>query len=112
MTSASPARRGPGLRLTVTAHLLGMNIVLSVSVFSLPAPGGRLYFCGPVIRTAAILFDPLSAFIMGGVRSFPGSFFLCRADVRLPGDPRPAGGDRPARPMRLRAALTRLTRKP
>ncbi len=81
MTSASLAKRGSVQWLTVTALLMGMNIVLSMSIFSIPVPGGHLYFCDTVINTAAILFDPLSAFIVGGVGSFLGDFFFYPAPM-------------------------------
>ena len=81
MTSVSLAKRGSVQWLTVTALLMGMNIVLSMSVFSIPVPGGHLYFCDAVINTAAILLDPLAAFIVGGVGSFLGDFFFYPAPM-------------------------------
>lgn len=81
MTSLSLAKRGSVQWLTVTAMLMGMNIVLSMSIFSIPVPGGHLYFCDAVINTAAILFDPLAAFIVGGVGSFLGDFFFYPAPM-------------------------------
>ena len=61
-------------RLTVTAMLMAMNVALSS--FGVPVPGGHLYLNDIVICTAAILLDPLSAFIAGGVGSFLGDFFF------------------------------------
>ena len=69
-------RRSSARWLTTTALLMGMNIVLSLSIFSIPVPGGHLYFCDAVIDTAAILLDPLAAFVVGGVGSFLGDFFF------------------------------------
>ena len=74
-------RRGSVPWMTVTALLMGMNIVLSLSVFSLPVPGGHLYFCDAVIDTAALLLDPLAALIVGGVGSFLGDFFFYPAPM-------------------------------
>ena len=74
-------RRSSARWLTTTALLMGMNIVLSLSIFSIPVPGGHLYFCDAVIDTAAILLDPLAAFVVGGVGSFLGDFFLYPAPM-------------------------------
>lgn len=79
--SAMTLRRGSVSWLTVSALLMGMNIVLSLSIFSIPVPGGHLYFCDAVINTAAILLDPLAAFIVGGVGSFLGDFFFYPAPM-------------------------------
>ncbi len=65
------ARYSP-LWLTVTALFMAMNIVLSMSVFSIPVPGGHFYLCDVVICLAAILLDPVAAFVVGGVGSFLG----------------------------------------
>ena len=61
-------QKKPVLWLTMTAVLMAMNVVLSS--FSIPVPGGHLYLNDVVIRTAAILLDPLGAFSVGG-----GTFF-------------------------------------
>ena len=74
-------RRGSVLRLTVTALLMGMTIVLSTSVFSIPVPGGHLYFNDTVINIAAILLDPVAAFVVGGVGAFLGDFFFYPAPM-------------------------------
>ncbi len=74
-------RRGSVSWLTVSALLMGLNIVLSLSIFSIPVPGGHLYFCDAVINTAAILLDPVAAFIVGGVGSFLGDFFFYPAPM-------------------------------
>lgn len=60
-------RRKPVLWLTMTALFMAMVVVLSMSVLSIPVPGGHLYFNDVVIDTAAMLMDPLSAFIACGV---------------------------------------------
>lgn len=67
------------LWLTLTAVFTAMNIALSS--FGIPVPGGHLYFNDVVICTAAILFDPLSAFIVGGVGAFLGDLFFYPAPM-------------------------------
>ena len=69
------------LRMTLTGMFMAMNVILSMSIFSVPVPGGHLYFCDTVINTAAILLDPFSAFIVGGVGSFLGDFFFYPAPM-------------------------------
>ena len=69
------------LRMTLTGMFTAMTIVLSLSVFSIPVPGGHLYFCDSVINTAAILMDPFSAFIVGGIGAFLGDFFFYPAPM-------------------------------
>jgi len=76
-----PLRRGSVAWLTVTALFMGMNTILSLSTFSIPVPGGHLYFCDAVINTAAILLDPVAAFFVGGVGSFLGDFFFYPAPM-------------------------------
>lgn len=63
-------------RVCVTALFMAMNILLSLSFFSVPVPGGHLYLNDIVIDTAAILLDPLSAFCVGGIGSFLGDLFF------------------------------------
>lgn len=67
--------------LTTTALFMAMNIVLSMSIFSIPVPGGHLYLCDVVICAAAILVDPLAAFLVGGVGSFIGDFLFYPAPM-------------------------------
>ncbi len=74
-------RAGSARRLTVSALFMSMNIVLSMSVFSISVPGGHLYFCDAVINTAAMLLDPAAAFIVGGVGSFLGDLFFYPAPM-------------------------------
>jgi uncharacterized membrane protein len=56
-----------------------MNIAMSS--FSVPVPGGHLYLNDAVICTAAILLDPLGAFLVGGVGAFLGDFFFYPAPM-------------------------------
>lgn len=69
----------PVLWLTVTAMLTAINVVLSS--FSIPVPGGHLYLNDVVICTAAILLDPLGAFVVGGIGAFLGDFFFYPAPM-------------------------------
>ena len=76
MKSAASAKK-----LTVTALLLAMNIIMSISVFSIPVPGGHMYLNDVVIVTAAILLEPFYAFIVGGVGAFIGDFLFYPAPM-------------------------------
>ena len=79
MNDAIP--RSHTLRLTLTGMFTAMTVVLSLSIFSIPVPGGHLYFCDTIINVAAILLDPLSAFVVGGIGSFLGDFFFYPAPM-------------------------------
>ena len=65
--------------LTVTAMLMALNIAMSS--FGIPVPGGHLYLNDAIICTAAILLDPLGAFVVGGVGAFLGDFFFYPAPM-------------------------------
>ena len=60
--------------LTLTAMFMALNIGLSS--FGVPVPGGHFYLNDIVICTAAILLDPFSAFLVGGVGAFLGDLFF------------------------------------
>ena len=62
------------IQLTLTALFMGMNIALSS--FGMPVPGGHLYLNDIVICLAAILLNPLQAFIVGGIGAFIGDFLF------------------------------------
>ena len=80
MSSTTDLRKvRPVKWLTVTAMLMALNIAMSS--FSIPVPGGHLYLNDVVICTAAILLDPLGAFIVGGVGAFLGDFFFYPAPM-------------------------------
>ena len=80
MSASSDLRKvRPVKWLTVTAMLMALNIAMSS--FSIPVPGGHLYLNDAVICTAAILLDPLGAFIVGGVGAFLGDFFFYPAPM-------------------------------
>ena len=66
-------------RLVIAAVFMAMNIVLSS--FSIPVPGGHLYLCDIPICLAAILLDPFSAFVVGGVGSFIGDMLFYPAPM-------------------------------
>ncbi len=63
-------------KITLTAMLMAMNIVLSMEILSIPVPGGHLYANDIVIATAALLLDPFCAFVVGGVGAFLGDMIF------------------------------------
>lgn len=62
------------LWICITAAFTGLTVALSS--FSIPVPGGHLYLCDIAICTAAMILDPIAAFIVGGVGSFIGDFLF------------------------------------
>ena len=60
--------------LCLTAMFMALNVIMSS--FSIPVPGGLLYMNDVVICTAAILMDPLAAFLVGGVGAFLGDLLF------------------------------------
>lgn len=71
-TKNKPARTTQWLCLT--AMFMALNMIMSS--FSIPVPGGHLYMNDVVICTAAILMDPLAAFLVGGVGAFLGDLLF------------------------------------
>lgn len=71
-TKNKPARTTQWLCLT--AMFMALNVIMSS--FSIPVPGGHLYMNDVVICTAAILMDPLAAFLVGGVGAFLGDLLF------------------------------------
>ena len=65
--------------LCITAMFMAFNIVLSS--FGVPVPGGRLYLNDIVICTAALILDPMAAFIVGGIGAFIGDFLFYPAPM-------------------------------
>ena len=61
-------------RICAAALFTALNVIMSS--FGIPVPGGHLYLCDVVICTAAILLDPLSAFVAGGVGAFLGDLLF------------------------------------
>ena len=72
-------KRAPVKWLTVTALLMAMNVALSS--FGVPVPGGHFYLNDIVIAAAAILLDPIAAFMVGGVGAFLGDLFFYPAPM-------------------------------
>ena len=60
--------------LCLTAMFMALNVIMSS--FSIPVPGGHLYMNDVVICAAAILMDPLAAFLVGGVGAFLGDLLF------------------------------------
>ena len=60
--------------LCTTAMLMALNIALSS--FGVPVPGGHLYLNDIVICAAALLLDPVGAFLVGGVGALLGDLFF------------------------------------
>ena len=77
--SHAKSGRAVTVRLTVTALLMAMNIALSS--FGVPVPGGHLYLNDVVICLAALLLNPVEAFIVGGIGAFLGDFFFYPAPM-------------------------------
>lgn len=69
------------VRLCVSAMLMAMNVVCSSSFMSIPVPGGHLYINDAVICTAAIILDPVSAFLVGGFGAFLGDLLFYPAPM-------------------------------
>ena len=68
-------------KLALTAVLMAMNIIMSMSIFSIPVPGGHMYLNDLIICTAAILLDPFCAFMVGGVGAFIGDMLFYPAPM-------------------------------
>lgn len=61
--------------LCITAVFMALNVAMSS--FGIPVPGGHLYMNDIIICTAAIILDPLAAFMVGGVGAFLRARGLC-----------------------------------
>lgn len=68
-------------KLCLVAIFTAMNITLSLSIFSVPVPGGHIYLNDVIICFAALFLDPVSAFIVGGVGAFLGDLFFYPAPM-------------------------------
>lgn len=64
----------PVIRITVAGVLMALNIAMAS--FGIPVPGGHLYLCDAVICLAAILLNPMEAFVVGGVGAFLGDLLF------------------------------------
>lgn len=71
----------PIKKLTVTAVLLGMNIIMSSSILSVPVPGGHMYLNDVIIVMAALILDPFCAFVVGGFGAFLGDLLFYPAPM-------------------------------
>ncbi len=60
--------------ICVCGMLMAINVALSS--FGIAVPGGHLYLNDVIICTAAIVLDPIGAFLVGGVGAFLGDFFF------------------------------------
>ncbi len=65
--------------IAITGLFMAFNIIMSS--FGIPVPGGHLYLCDVVICTAALLLDPVAAFVVGGVGSFIGDMIFYPAPM-------------------------------
>ncbi|MDD2354907.1 MAG: ECF transporter S component [Lachnospiraceae bacterium] len=63
-------KKDPVRWVALAGFFMALNIVFSS--WGIPVPGGHLYLCDTVINIAAILMDPVAAFIVGGLGSFLG----------------------------------------
>ncbi len=79
MAEAKGLRRYSPLWITVTALFTAMNVVMSS--FGVPVPGGHFYLNDVIICVAAILLDPLGAFVAGGVGAFLGDLLFYPAPM-------------------------------
>ena len=79
MGNANKAKQKTTVGLCTTAMFMALNIALSS--FGVPVPGGHLYMNDIVICTAAIILDPVAAFVVGGVGAFLGDLFFYPAPM-------------------------------
>lgn len=66
-------------KLCFVALFTAINVAFSS--FGVPVPGGHLYLNDIVICFAALIFDPFSAFIVGGVGAFLGDLIFYPAPM-------------------------------
>ena len=66
-------------KLTLTAILMAMNIVMSS--FSVPTPVGGMYLNDIIVVAAAVLLEPFYAFMVGGVGAFLGDLLFYPAPM-------------------------------
>lgn len=72
-------KRNVTVWICTTAMFMALNVAMSS--FGVPVPGGHLYLNDIIICTAAILLDPLAAFMVGGVGAFLGDLFFYPAPM-------------------------------
>lgn len=56
----------------ITISALFMALTVALASFGVPIPAGNLYLCDVSIDMAALILDPLAAFVVGGVGAFLG----------------------------------------
>lgn len=61
-------------KICYVALFTALNVAMSS--FGVPVPGGKFYLNDVVICFAALIFDPVSAFIVGGVGAFLGDLLF------------------------------------
>ena len=66
-------------KICYVAVFTAMNVMLSS--LGIKVPGGNLYLNDIVICFAALVLDPFSAFVVGGVGAFLGDFFFYPAPM-------------------------------
>lgn len=66
----------PTRKLTITALLLAMNVIMSSSILSVPVPGGHMYLNDVVIVMAALMLEPWYALAVGGLGAFLGDLLF------------------------------------
>lgn len=67
---------GKTTTIQITTAAMFMAMIIALSSFGLPVPGGHLYFVDIAICLAAILLNPIQAFIVAGFGSFLGDFLF------------------------------------
>ena len=67
--------------IAVDAVFMALTVILSMSVFSIPVPGGHLYLCDVVISLASLVLDPITAYILGGIGTFLGDMLFYPAPM-------------------------------
>ena len=83
MTSTNSAKniKKRILWITITGLFMAMNIVLSMTIFSIPTPVTNLYMNNIIIVLASVLLDPVAAFMVGGVGAFLGDLIFYPAPM-------------------------------
>ena len=79
--ASAQSPRIPARKLTVTAVVMAMNSIMSISALSVPVPGGHMYLNDVIIVTAAVLLEPFYAFLVGGVGAFLGDMLFYPAPM-------------------------------
>ena len=68
-------------KLTFSAVLMALTVILSASFMSIPVPGGHMYLNDVIIVTASVLLSPFYAAVIGGVGSFLGDLLFYPAPM-------------------------------